>query len=218
MKYLHTGVLLAATLSTGLMAGLFAAFSYSVMPGLARSSDHTLVEAMQGINKAIINPAFMLPFMGSIPLLGLAVFLAWRDHDHGRPALPWLIAALVLYLMAFVVTSAINVPLNDQLANAGNPDHVRHLAEVRANFENRWVLWNNVRALLHTAAFASLTWALVVHGVHGVHGTHGSQGSENTGTPQRTLAPAFHAGYPQLADRSRPSPDGRRGSGAVGGA
>ncbi|WP_436844250.1 DUF1772 domain-containing protein [Streptomyces subrutilus] len=186
MKYLHTGVLLAATLSTGLMAGLFAAFSYSVMPGLARSSDHTLVEAMQGINKAIINPAFMLPFMGSIPLLGLAVFLAWRAD--GRPALPWLIAALVLYLVAFVVTSAVNVPLNDQLANAGDPDHVRRLAEVRADFEDRWVLWNNVRALLHTAAFASLTWALVVHG------THGSQGSENTGTSQRTLAPASHAG------------------------
>ncbi|MFJ8660902.1 DUF1772 domain-containing protein [Streptomyces sp. NPDC093795] len=189
MKHLQTGVLLAATLSTGLMAGLFAAFSYAVMPGLARSSDHTLVESMQGINKAIVNPAFMLPFMGSIPLLGLAVVLAWRDN--GRPALPWLIAALVLYLVAFVVTSAINVPLNDQLASVGDPDGVRHLAEVRAAFENRWVVWNHVRALLHTAAFAGLLWALVVHGAHR------SPGSESIGTPPRTPVPAFHAGHPQ---------------------
>ncbi|MFI5752896.1 DUF1772 domain-containing protein [Streptomyces sp. NPDC051644] len=84
MKHLQTGVLIAATLSAGLMAGLFAAFAYAVMPGLAKSSDHTLIEAMRSINKAILNPAFMLPFMGAIPLLGLAVVLTWRGH--GRPA------------------------------------------------------------------------------------------------------------------------------------
>ncbi|MFD3335367.1 DUF1772 domain-containing protein [Streptomyces sp. NPDC058700] len=195
MKNLQTVVLLAATLSTGLMAGLFAAFSYAVMPGLARSSDHTLVEAMQGINKAIVNPAFMLPFMGSIPLLGLAVFLAWRDE--GRPALPWLIVALVLYLVAFVVTTAVNVPLNDRLASVGDLAHISHLAQVRTDFENRWVVWNHVRALLHTAAFAGLLWALVVHGAHRSHG------GDDIGAPPRTLAPASPAGHPQPADDVR---------------
>ncbi|MGW0765589.1 anthrone oxygenase family protein [Streptomyces sp. NPDC002676] len=160
MKHLQTGVLLTATLFTGLMAGLFAAFSYSVMPGLARSSDHTLIEAMQGINKAIINPVFMLPYMGSIPLIGLAVFLAWRGQ--GRSALPWLIAALVLYLVAFMVTGSVSVPLNNHLADAGDPDHLRNLAAVRADFEHKWVTWNIVRALLHSAAFACLAWSLFV--------------------------------------------------------
>ncbi|MGW0883429.1 anthrone oxygenase family protein [Streptomyces sp. NPDC002671] len=163
MKHLQTGVLLTATLFTGLMAGLFAAFSYSVMPGLARSSDRTLVEAMQGINKAIINPVFMLPYMGSIPLIGLAVFLAWRGH--GRSALPWLIAALVLYLVAFMVTGSVNVPLNNHLADAGDPDHIRNLAAVRADFEHKWVTWNIVRALLHSAAFACLAWSLFMCGM-----------------------------------------------------
>ncbi|WP_051820226.1 DUF1772 domain-containing protein [Streptomyces sp. NRRL S-920] len=183
MKHLQTGVLLAVTLSTGLMAGLFAAFSYAVMPGLARSSDHTLVEAMQSINKAIINPAFMLPFMGSLPLLGLAVFLSWREE--GRPALPWLIAALALYLAAFVVTSAINVPLNDQLANAGDPDHIRHLAETRADFENKWATWNTVRAVLHIAAFAALLWALVAHGAHRTNGSDTTERPMPKGSPVR---------------------------------
>ncbi|QKG23868.1 DUF1772 domain-containing protein [Actinomadura verrucosospora] len=164
MKLLQTGTLLAATLSTGLMAGLFAAFAYAVMPGLGRSSDRTLVEAMQTINKAILNPAFMLPFMGSIPLIGLAAFLAWRGH--GRPALPWLIAALVLYLVAFAVTSGVNVPLNDQLAKAGDPHHIKHLQAVRDQFEGRWVTWNIVRAVLHTAAFACLAGALLAYGAH----------------------------------------------------
>jgi uncharacterized membrane protein len=162
MRHLQNGTMLAAILCTGLMAGLFAAFAYSVMPGLARSSDHTLVEAMQRINEAIMNPVFMVPFVGSIPLLGMAIVLAWRAP--GRPGLAWLIAALACYLIAFMVTSGVNVPLNDQLAKAGDPDHIRHLAATRSSFEHQWVAWNIVRAVLHTASFACLAWALVLSG------------------------------------------------------
>ncbi|GAA4308144.1 putative membrane protein [Actinomadura luteofluorescens] len=175
MKILQTATMLAALISTGLMAGLFTGFAYAVMPGLNRSSDRTLIEAMQGINKAILNPAFMLPFMGSIPLIALAVFLAWRGH--GRPAMPWLIAALALYLIAFMVTTGVNVPLNDQLAKAGDPQHIDHLATVRDQFENKWVIGNTVRALLHTAAFACLAWALVVFGAHRLNEGSGTTGS-----------------------------------------
>jgi uncharacterized membrane protein len=164
MKTLQQATLILATLATGLMAGLFAAFAYSVMPGLARSSDRTFVEAMQNINKAILNPVFMLPFMAAIPLLGLAVVLAWRGH--GRAALPWLIAALALYLLAFVVTSGLNVPLNDKLAKAGSPDRIKDPAAVRENFESTWAAWNIVRALLHTVAFGCLLWALILFGAH----------------------------------------------------
>lgn len=164
MKHLQTATLLATLLTTGLMAGLFAAFAYAVMPGLGRSSDRTLVEATQGINKAIINPVFMIPFMGSLPLLGLAVVLAWRGQ--GREALPWLIAALVVYVVAFGVTVAGNVPLNDRLEQAGDPDRVKDLAAVRADFEGTWVAWNVVRAVLHTVAFGLMAWALTVYGAH----------------------------------------------------
>ncbi|MGW9119729.1 anthrone oxygenase family protein [Streptomyces sp. NPDC055663] len=191
MKHLQTGVLIATTLSAGLMAGLFAAFAYAVMPGLAKSSDHTLVEAMRSINKAILNPVFMLPFMGAIPLLALAVVLAWRGH--GRPVLPWLIAALVLYLVAFLVTSGVNVPLNDQLARAGDPGDAGQLAAIRADFESKWVYWNIVRALLHTAAFACLAWALLVYGAHQLHESRHGDASV------RTPAPALGSGYAQTA-------------------
>lgn len=164
MEHLQTGVLLTTLVTAGLMAGLFAAFSYSVMPGLGRSSDHTFVEAMRDINKAILNPVFMLPFMGTIPLLGVATVQAWRDQ--GRPVLPWVLAALALYLVAFVVTAGVNVPLNNRLAEAGDPDRTGRSAAIRADFEGRWVTWNIVRAFLHTAAFACLAWALIVHGAH----------------------------------------------------
>jgi uncharacterized membrane protein len=164
VKLLQTVILLACTISTGLMAGLFAAFAYAVMPGLSRSSDRTMVEAMQNINKAIINPTFMSLFLGSIPLIAVAGVLAWRGH--GGPALPWIIAALVLYLVAFFITSGVNVPLNDQLAKAADGQHIEHLTAAREQFESTWVFWNIIRALLHTAAFGCLAWALIVFGAH----------------------------------------------------
>lgn len=180
MKNLQQTTLILTALATGLMAGLFGAFAYSVMPGLANSSDRTFVEAMQNINKAILNPVFMLPFIAAIPLLSLAVVLAWRGH--GRAALPWLISALVLYLLAFVVTSGLNVPLNDQLAKAGGPHEIKDPASVRENFESTWAAWNIVRAVLHTAAFGCLLWALTVFGAHR------AQETAATTSPERPLA------------------------------
>jgi uncharacterized membrane protein len=79
--------------------------------------------------------------------------------------LPWTVAALVLYLAAFVVTIGVHVPLNDAIKAAGNPDRIADLVAVRERFnEARWVGWNVVRAVATTAAFACLAWALVLDG------------------------------------------------------
>jgi uncharacterized membrane protein len=196
VKTLQQTTLILTALATGLMAGLFAAFAYSVMPGLGRSSDRTFVEAMQNINKAILNPVFMVPFMTAVPLLGLAVALAWRGH--GRAALPWLIAALVLYLLAFMVTSGLNVPLNDQLAKAGSPVRMKDPASVREDFENTWVTWNIVRALLHTAAFGCLLWSLTVFN------THPQNPTATPSLPDRPLTTRHHLTPPP--PRPTPSP------------
>ncbi|SEC51830.1 Uncharacterized membrane protein [Streptomyces sp. 2224.1] len=185
MRALQTVTLLVATLGAGLMAGLFAAFAYAVMPGLGRSADRTFVQAMQNINRAIINGWFLLPFLLPVPLLVLATVLAWSGP--GQVALPWILAALVLYLAGFFVTGGVNVPLNKQLDNqldhvpddaldhaasegsppgapAGRPGAIK---AARESFEGRWVTWNIVRALAHTAAFGTLAWALFLHGTAG---------------------------------------------------
>jgi uncharacterized membrane protein len=166
MIALQTATLLTATITTALIAGLFFAYSCSVMPGLARSSDRTLVETMQNINRAILNPWFLLPFVGSIPLVALAAVLAWAGD--GRPALAWVIAALVVYVVAFLMTMVVNVPLNSELDAAGDPDRIADLAAVRERFEKRWVRWNLLRTLAHTVAFGLLAWALVAHHAPGV--------------------------------------------------
>jgi uncharacterized membrane protein len=190
MKYTQTATLLIVTLTAGLIAGLMFGYACSVMPGLGRSSDRTLIEAMQNISKAIINGWFMLPFLGTIPLLALAVFLAWRGH--GRSALPWLIAALALYLIALFITSGLNVPLNAQLEKAGDPSHIGNLAAVRHHFEGRWVAGNIGRTLFHLAAFACLLCALVLYGGNRgqIHHAHAQPGPASIASqPERSGLP-----------------------------
>ncbi|MGH3838755.1 MAG: anthrone oxygenase family protein [Pseudonocardiaceae bacterium] len=81
-----------------------------------------------------------------------------------RAALPWIVAALVLNGVGFVLTVRMNVPLNDALAAAGSPDRIADLAQVRASFEAAWIRWNIARAVAFTAAFGCLTWALTIYG------------------------------------------------------
>lgn len=157
----RTTSLILATLTMGLMAGLFFAWAQGIMPGLHRSDDRTFVEAMQQLNAAILNGWFALAFGGAILLTALAAVLHLRAD--GRPALPWIIAGLVLYLAVLIITGTVNVPLNDQLEAAGPVAKIPDLAAVRAHFETTWVRWNIVRAVLSTGAFGCLLWALVVH-------------------------------------------------------
>src|SRR5215213_5281702 len=145
LELLRGGALAAATLTTGLMAGLYYAYAISVMLGLSMTDDRTFVSS-----------------------LGALVFTALAGVLHlpgdWRGVLPWIVAALVLYLATLVITFGFNVPLNNELAAAGDAERIADLAAVRERFEASWVRWNIARAVASTAAFGCLTWALVLHG------------------------------------------------------
>ena len=151
-----TAALVAATITNGLMAGLFAAYSYAVMPGLGRTDDRTFVAAMQQTNAAILNGWFGICFAGSVVFAAVAVLL-----HLGRPGLQWIVAGLVLYVVVLVITFRVNVPLNNALAATG-PVTAEGATAARAAFESTWVRWNVVRAVCSTAAFGCLVGALAV--------------------------------------------------------
>jgi uncharacterized membrane protein len=155
--------LVAATITMGIMTGVFQLYAYAIMPGLGKTDDRTFVGAFQSIDRSIINPLFMVTFFGALVFTGLAALFAVRGD--GRSVLPWVVVALVLYVLVVILTLAINVPLNDQLKAAGDPDRVASLAAARKRFdEAKWVRWNLVRAVASTVAFGCLTWALVLYG------------------------------------------------------
>ena len=163
MEQLRAVALIVATMTIGLMAGVFGLYANTIMPGLGRTDDRTFVGAFQSIDRAIINPLFLATLFGALVFTGLAAAL--HLGEDWRSVLPWIVAAFALYFAVVVVTLSVNVPLNDAIKAAGEPDSIADLAAVRERFnEAKWVGWNAVRVVLSTAALGCLSWALVVHG------------------------------------------------------
>ena len=145
-------VLVIATIAAGLIAGLFYAYTVSVMPGLARTDDRTFVESMRGIDIAIQNGWFMLTFLGA-PLLAAVAGVLYRRS--GAP-LWWIVAGFVCLVAMIVITGAVHVPMNNAL-HAGGDSY----ADLRARFEVPWVRWNVVRMAVSIAGFGCLFGAVL---------------------------------------------------------
>lgn len=149
-----TGSLIGATITTGLLAGVFYAYASSVMLALRQLDDHTFVDVMNRINTVIVNPVFMLSFLGSVAFTALAAVLHLRADQ--RTVLWWILLALALNVISFLITSGGNVPLNNQLADVSSGD----FAALRQQFEGPWVALNIARAVANTGAVGVLAWAL----------------------------------------------------------
>lgn len=162
METARLASLIAATVSMGLVSGLFYGFAVSVMPGLKRTDDRTVIEVMQRINVAILNGWFVLGYIGAFLFTALA--LALHIPSDGREVLPPLIAALVCYVVSMGVTNKVNIPLNNVLEKAGPVARIGDPAAVRRAFEGPWARANVWRTLLCTASVGFLAWALVLHG------------------------------------------------------
>src|SRR5215207_7516944 len=97
---------------SGLIAGLFYAFSTFVMRALARLSAREGISAMQSINIAVINPAFLGVFIGIAIVCAATMILAIVRLESLRSA--YLILGALSYIVGtFGVTMFGNVPLND---------------------------------------------------------------------------------------------------------
>ena len=160
MNGLRVASLLVATMTTGLVAGVYAIYANAFMPGLARTDDKTFVGAFQAVDRAILNPLFLgLGFAGALLFTLLAGLLSLKEK-----ALPWIAVAFVLYLVTVILTIAVNVPLNDALKAAGDPNTI-DVAAARAAFdEAKWRTFNLIRTILATFSFGLLGWALYLTG------------------------------------------------------
>ncbi|MER7281073.1 anthrone oxygenase family protein [Dactylosporangium sp. NPDC000244] len=152
-------VLAATTLLVGLSAGVFFAYSTSVMLALHQVEDRTFIDVMQRINRVIVNGWFMTAFLGALLLAVVAVLLHLSSGHRGP--LPWLVATAVLYLVVVAVTMAINVPMNNTLEAAGPVAQIADPAAVRQAFEGPWTGWNLVRTVASGGSLLTLALALI---------------------------------------------------------
>ena len=148
---LKSFTLITTVILTGLSAGLFYAWSVSVIPGTQKVVDGTYLETMQSINRAILNPAFFLIFFGSLIFLSLSSIYQY----HNGITFWFMLAAAILYALGtFGVTVFGNVPLNDQLdilkLEELNWDKI---AEFRQFYESNWNRLHLVRTIFAVIAF-----------------------------------------------------------------
>lgn len=153
---------IVALIGSGIVAGIFYAFSSFIMKALARVPSEEGIAAMQSINIVVINPSFLSVFMGttvvSLVLMGLSI------KGWGTPSAPWFLAGTLFYLVGtFLVTGLGNVPLNDQLAAVSPNDTSAN--EVWRHYLDRWTLLNTIRSVAATAAVFLITVGLLQQSV-----------------------------------------------------
>jgi uncharacterized membrane protein len=153
-----TSLTLLTILGCGIMAGILFAFSVSVMNALGRLPASQGIAVMQAINVAILNPLFLLVFLGStllcLMLAGTALFILEQAGAMWR-----LLGAALYVLGVTVLTLRCHVPLNNALAQA-DPSSLAGAA-LWQDYRRVWTHWNHLRTLAAIGATVSLLMALL---------------------------------------------------------
>lgn len=146
-------LLAAGTIGTGLVAGVFFAFSGFVMPALGRLPAPQGIAAMQAINVTAVTPPLMIALFGTaVVCLGIAFesVVAW-----GTPGSGLRLFAALLYLLGVVgVTVVCNVPRNNALAALDAQS--AQAASSWVTFLREWTTWNTVRSIASGLAAVAL--------------------------------------------------------------
>ncbi|ABW13242.1 conserved hypothetical protein [Parafrankia sp. EAN1pec] len=146
---------IVSAVGSGVVGGVFFAFSVFVMRALDGLPPGQGLQAMQGINRWAPTGWFMTALLGTA--LTCAVLGVSAALDLDRPGAALRLVGSVLYLVAIVVTIVYHVPRNDALAGV-SPDDV-DAARRWAEYLPGWTAWNHVRTITSIAAAAALTVA-----------------------------------------------------------
>jgi uncharacterized membrane protein len=109
-------LVIAAIVGSGLVSGLLFAFSVVIMRALMQLAPEVGMQAMQRINVVIINPLFLLAFLGTTVLCLAVAAIELLGASHVGSG--WLLAGAVAYWLGPLgITMLFNVPLNNRLAD-----------------------------------------------------------------------------------------------------
>lgn len=152
-----TILLWTAALGSGLMAGVYFAFSVFVMKAFAELETTQAIAAMNAINKVILRSLFMPLFFGSTIISVLLIVVAF-SHWSDVGAAAALIAGLVYFSGMFMCTVIFNVPLNNRLAEINGDSADAGL--VWSHYLKTWTRWNHLRTVSSLISCALCAWLL----------------------------------------------------------
>jgi uncharacterized membrane protein len=122
--------------------------------------DLEFLQSFQAMNRAIINPSFLIVFFGPVILLFINAFL----HRNANPTTFWSFttAAILFFFGIGLITVFKNVPLNELLdkTTLENLSEVG-LKELRTRFEDPWNRWHIQRTIASFTSFALLLVGLI---------------------------------------------------------
>ena len=155
MSALANALAVASVVGSGVVTGILLIFSNTVMQSLAAHGDGAAT--MVTINERILNPVFLLLFMGTTVACVALAGLTLLGHGSGGALT---LAGCALYVVGvFAVTAAFNVPMND--ARAAVPAGTPEAAEYWAVYLREWTRWNTIRSLLGIAGTTLLATGLL---------------------------------------------------------
>ena len=152
-------LLIATILGTGMVAGVFYAFSAFVTQGLDRLPASDAARAMRELNVTAVRAPLMSVLFGTGLLAAVVFVLALVGQLGGGTW--WAVAASVIYIVGAIgVTGGANVPRNNRLAAAPATDAAA-LAGAWTAFRPGWQAWNHVRTLASALACVGFVLALL---------------------------------------------------------
>ncbi|MEY8849232.1 DUF1772 domain-containing protein [Psychroserpens sp. XS_ASV72] len=157
---MKTTVYFITVLLNALSAGFFFAWSASVVLGTKKVGDVTYLEAMQSINREILNPVFFIVFFGS-----LIALVANTCFQFNNRSVFWLIliATVIYFFGTFGVTAFGNVPLNNELDALNiNQLNASKLKRFRTYYETNWNQYHNIRTLSNLVSFTLLLISIFI--------------------------------------------------------
>ena len=155
MSGLITVIIVASISGAGLVTGLLFAFSNFVMRALADLPSDKGMFAMQRINETIINPIFLVLFLGT-PILCSVIAVNSGQNINEPGSLFLLIGALAYLIGPFGITVLFNVPLNNLLARADVSD----ADKIWPMYQKKWQWWNHIRTYIGVASVVFMSIGL----------------------------------------------------------
>jgi len=133
-------------LFAGAIFGFFYSWTSSVMFGFDAADPRVAIAAMQAVNEEIRNAVFFPAFFLTPIALATAGALFLREGLR-QAGLLFIGSAVVYLLGGLILTMAVNVPMNEDLATVAIPDSIEAARLIWHDYSGPWQLWNTVRTV-----------------------------------------------------------------------
>ena len=138
---------------TGLMGGIYFAFSIFLLKSLSQLPELQAARAMNKINDVIVNTVFLPMFI--VSTLWYAGLIIWSIVHWQNLNSAYLITAALVYIVGmFLVTAFGNVPLNNRLQRSASSDAA--LIRCWRRYHRQWAELNHLRTISCTVSLVLL--------------------------------------------------------------